>query len=216
MARFVVDARERKLSNLFGDLVETETLDVGDILCTYEDGSGWVAERKTASDLAKSLKDGRWAEQKDRLSKSGLTVVYIIEGELKEDAAMHGALLSSLVRAEVVERVHVFRTWDLKETKRLLELLREKMPEHCHVANDTLATSKRKKDNSLENIWIRQIACIPLFSESVARAILLHFGSLRDLQEALRAPAPFPDVPIHPSGSLLGKARIEKLREVFA
>ena len=211
-----MDARERKLSNLFGDLVETETLDVGDILCTYEDGSGWVAERKTASDLAKSLKDGRWAEQKDRLSKSGLTVVYIVEGELKEDAAMHGALLSSLVRAEVVERVHVFRTWDLKETKRLLELLQEKMPEHCHIPNNTLATSKRKKDNSVENIWIRQIACIPLFSESVARAILLHFGSLRDLQEALRAPAPFPDVPIHPSGSLLGKARIEKLREVFA
>ena len=210
-----MDARERKLSNLFGD-VDTETLDVGDILRTYEDGSGWVAERKTASDLAKSLKDGRWAEQKDRLSKSGLTVVYIIEGELKEDAAMHGALLSSLVRAEVVERVHVFRTWDLKETKRLLELLREKMPEHCRIPNGTLATSKRKKDNSLENIWIRQIACIPLFSESVARAILLHFGSLRDLQEALRAPAPFPDVPIHPSGSLLGKARIEKLREVFA
>ena len=141
-----------------------------------------------------------------------------VEGELKDDPTMHGALLSALVRAEVVENAHVFRTWDMKETKRLLEHLRDKMGSACHAPTETLATStsKRKKDNAVENIWIRQIACIPLFSESVARAILVHFGSLRDLQEALRTPGPFPDVPIHPKGTLLGKARIEKLREVFA
>ena len=65
MGRLVVDQRERQLLGLLPG-VERATLDVGDVLCRYEDGSGWIAERKTASDLAASLKDGRWAEQKDR------------------------------------------------------------------------------------------------------------------------------------------------------
>ena len=245
MAELVIDARERKLIKLFGSDARVETLDVGDVMCTYADGSGWVAERKTAKDLAKSIVDGRWAEQKDlegvatppwvlnwgvknrdahedddipfddRLFKSGFTVLFIVEGALQEAPAMRESLLGALVKAEVLERAHVFRTWDINESKQLLEYLREKMRSSCHVPTDTLAACKRKKDSSVENIWIRQLACIPGFSEQIARAITEHFGSLRGLEEALRADA-FPDVPIHPSGRLLGKARIEKLREVFA
>ena len=52
MARLVVDRRERQLIKLLGsDAVDVQTLDVGDVVCRYE-GSGWVAERKTAKDLA--------------------------------------------------------------------------------------------------------------------------------------------------------------------
>ena len=80
-AKLVLDARERKLIKLFGDgEINLETLEVGDALCTYEDGSGWVAERKAAKDFANSIKDGRWSEQKDRLWKSGYTVIFIVEG----------------------------------------------------------------------------------------------------------------------------------------
>ena len=45
----IIDARERKLIKLFAaEQISVETLDVGDILCKYEDGSGWIADRKTA------------------------------------------------------------------------------------------------------------------------------------------------------------------------
>ena len=48
----IIDARERKLIKQFAaDQVVVETLDVGDFLCKYEDGSGWIAERKTAGNL---------------------------------------------------------------------------------------------------------------------------------------------------------------------
>ena len=57
--------------------------------------------------------------------------------------------------------------------------------------------------------------CIPSFSESIARAILQHFnGSMRELRDALRAPVPFPDVPISATGRL-GRERIAKLQEIF-
>ena len=46
-----IDARERHLAALFGaGAVEVVTLDVGDVLCEYPDGTSWVAERKTAAD----------------------------------------------------------------------------------------------------------------------------------------------------------------------
>ena len=48
----IIDARERKLIKQFAaDQISVETLDVGDILCKYSDGSGWIAERKTAGNL---------------------------------------------------------------------------------------------------------------------------------------------------------------------
>ena len=48
----IIDARERKLIKLFAaEQISVETLDVGDILWKYSDGSGWIAERKTAGNL---------------------------------------------------------------------------------------------------------------------------------------------------------------------
>ena len=48
--RLVVDARERELVSLFAGAVQIRTLDVGDVLCEYGDGTSWVVERKTAAD----------------------------------------------------------------------------------------------------------------------------------------------------------------------
>ena len=64
--RLIVDARERSLIQLLGD-VEVKTLDVGDVLC--EDAS-WIMEQRTADNLARSIMDGRWQEQKHRLMQN--------------------------------------------------------------------------------------------------------------------------------------------------
>jgi len=123
-------------------------------------------------------------------------------------------LLGALVNLELMG-VHVFRTWSLPETKDLLQHLLTKMQSSPSTPMQTLVTNKRRKFSEPNTIWIRQIACIPTFSESIARAILQHFnGSMRELCEALGAPAQFPDVPISATGRL-GKARIAKLKEIF-
>ena len=165
--------------------------------------------------MAKSIQDCRLDEQKDRLYNLGYKVVFIVEGNLKDASFTYESLLGAVVNAELTEGTHVFRTWDIKETHQLIQQLHKKMPLHCHAPTDSLVTNKRKKDNTIENIWIRQLACIPLISEGIARAILVHFGSMRDLRDALQSSV-FPDVPIRASGGVLGKARIERLREVFA
>ena len=93
----IVDKRERHLLALFGDGgVQADTLEVGDVLCRYSDGSCWVAERKSTQDMANSIKDGRWEEQKARLASSGLHVFYILEGDFK---AVEGLAYGALVGA---------------------------------------------------------------------------------------------------------------------
>ena len=52
----------------FGEsTVERRRLDVGDVMLTGDSGAVVLIERKTWADLAKSLTDGRYAEQKARL-----------------------------------------------------------------------------------------------------------------------------------------------------
>ena len=216
--KLVVDARERSLIKLLGKEIEVRTLEVGDIMCEYEDGSFWIAERKTADDLAASIHDGRWEEQKDRLLKSGGRVIYIIEGDFRSARFSFQSLMGACVNAAVRDDLLIFRTWAIEETKQLVQQLVKKFPS-ASTAPRALGlaglTSKRKKDSEAETIWIRQIMCVPTISESIARAILKHFGTIHDLQQALKDPKAFPDVLIGPNAKL-GRARINKLAEVFA
>ena len=96
----LVDERERKemgtiCSGLAADniLFEVCTLSVGDYLfvCRLKDAFGLneayvldcIIERKIAHDLAQSIVDGRWKEQKFRMKQSGLrNVLYLMEGDL--------------------------------------------------------------------------------------------------------------------------------------
>ena len=61
------------------------SLPVGDLLCTYDAGGcSWIMERKRADDFAASIQDGRWREQTGRLMASGHRVVFMIEGDLRQ------------------------------------------------------------------------------------------------------------------------------------
>ena len=214
MPRLIIDRREHQLLRMMPH-AESETLAAGDVLCQNESGSGWLAERKTAGDLARSLKDGRWEDQCDRILNSGLQAVLIIEGSLRDADFPYEPLMAACVSAAARGGTLLFRTWDVEETVHLIGQLAKKVEVPCCKPISTLGTSKRKKDTLAENIWVRQLACIPTFSEGVARALLAHFGTLMDLQRALRAPRNFPTVQIAPT-LVLGKARLAKLVEVLS
>jgi len=109
-----------------------------------------------------------------------------------------------------------FSTGQPTSYKHLLLQLAKKFEGKVDAPKTLGVTNKRKKDSEIETIWIRQLMCIPMISEGVARAIMKHFGNPTDLREALKAPTKdFPDVQISPN-TLLGKARIKKLAEVFS
>ena len=95
-----IDTRERELIKKCEDLlvavpafkelkIEVHQLPLGDIIISYNQNGNPIdnilVERKTLSDLAASIKDGRYEEQSYRLNGLPLhnhNIVYLIEGDL--------------------------------------------------------------------------------------------------------------------------------------
>ena len=95
---------------------EVQDLPLGDVMCTYEDGSTWIAERKTQYDLASSIKNGRWGEQTKRLYDSICKIFYIIEGDLRDTTMPYNALVSATLNGEMRTNTHVIRSISVNET----------------------------------------------------------------------------------------------------
>ena len=211
-----IDSREKGLIRIFegaGVAHQVATLPVGDVVCQYENGRIWIAERKRSDDLAASLKDGRWREQSVRLFGSGHQVVYMLEGDFRDAGVLYPNLLGAWMNSELRRNCCVFRTIDLEETALVLRGLMAKL-EHApsyaaptHGLAHPLPKRKRNEDDNV--VFLRVLMCVPSISEAVARKLAEHFDNLTQLQESLRG-SKFPT--IRPSEkTALGKARIAKL-----
>ena len=93
--KIVIDNREHSLIKLmtamntnenFNIDIEVKTLDLGDIsICSNGGEELLLIERKCVSDLASSIKDGRYKEQSFRLNGYPLhnhNIIYLIEGSI--------------------------------------------------------------------------------------------------------------------------------------
>ena len=214
-----IDRREVRLSHALADFPHTlVSLPVGDVLCEYRDGrSSWVAERKTATDLASSIKSGRWSEQTSRLHQAAYTrIFFIVEGDLRWAEFPYKSLLGALLNAELRPNSHVIRSIDVDETAAIVIALSEKAGNPPLGIPGGLSppkpTSKRKRDS--ETVGSRQLMCIPSISEKTSKALLSHFGNLPALIAALADPNSFPRVRLD-ARSCLGKKRIELLCKFF-
>ena len=212
-----VDYRERGLIEALASVPHTvQTLPVGDLVCVYEEGNTWIAERKRADDLAKSIKTGRWRDQLDRLHATGSRrIFFLVEGDLRSTSMGHESLLGACVNAELRKGSHVIRTMDLEETAAVVRHLVEKGGSCPGLPSSlTPPVAKRKRDADRETCWLRQLMCIPSISERIARKLLDEFGTLPAIQKAL-AEGGMKKVRID-DRTCLGKARIEKLTYYLA
>ena len=89
--QFIIDNRERKVIDCISKKnieYKLTNLNIGDYIFAYnpkEDNPKVIIERKTVDDLASSIKDGRYKEQKVRLlneQNNGHQIIYIIEGNI--------------------------------------------------------------------------------------------------------------------------------------
>ena len=206
-----VDCREKKLIAVLADVpFQVKQLPVGDVTCEYAEGSGWVAERKTAHDLAKSIVDGRWADQTERLLHSGYSYVFfLVEGDLSSTNLPHEALIGACVNAELRHGSHLIRTACVEETVLVIKHLVKKCADGARgIPTGICPPSKRQRD--AETVWLRQLMCIPSISERIARKLLEHFGALRSLQAALGDLSSFPRVRLD-ARTCIGTTRLQML-----
>jgi|UniRef100_A0A6C0J535 crossover junction endonuclease MUS81 len=101
MLKLIVDNREHAVIKNLNIDYETAQLSIGDFQFWNDDQLIMVIERKTYADLAASIKDGRYSEQKYRLNElsktTGCSVVYFIEGKINNNYNIPEATLKSCI-----------------------------------------------------------------------------------------------------------------------
>ncbi len=136
VAKIKIDFRENELINTLKTNIENvpkfknielcvQNLHIGDIVLALDDKDYIIIERKTVSDLASSIKDGRYEEQSFRLDGSEYhnhNIMYLIEGDLTKmpnyfkNNIDKMTLYSALFSLNYFKGFSVLRTINLVET----------------------------------------------------------------------------------------------------
>ena len=194
----IIDNRERQLADLLTDMVYTKkNLELGDLVWEHEDRSVLVCERKTWADLAASIKDGRFRNQKKRLLETynPQKLAYIIEGTgdfSDSDVVMINGitkktLLSCVYNTTLRDNIRVFRTGSLVETVELIRSLHSRLcqdPAKFGVGSVGVGVGAEQivkvTVRTPQEYFIRALCQIPGVSLKTATAIAAKYSTFAD------------------------------------
>ena len=190
-----IDNREQKLITQLKDIEYTVCqLELGDIIISLDDNIIIIIERKTTNDLECSIKDGRYKEQKYRLSKlkdDNIIVMYLIEGTKKTKSSW-SAQINTMIR----DNLYVFRTYNIQETVEFLQTVMKNIPKFIDSFNksnndDTQqpiqstdyinSVTIKKKQTCSKDIFCLQLQQISGISVTIAKCIQDIFPNWKEL-----------------------------------
>jgi len=157
-----IDVRETKLIELIKSNEEikikeynviVETLHLGDIvICDDEGNDVVIIERKSISDLASSIMDGRYNEQSYRLNNSIIhnhNIIYLVEGDLQiyrpYSNINKNTIYSSIFTLNYYKGFSVLRSMNLMETSDIIVRIFDKL----------VREKKKKKEGFYSNILFK-------------------------------------------------------------
>lgn len=214
VTEMVIDVRERDLIDAMRDRngVRVATLELGDIVLRWRGTTVLTIERKTLADLAASIGDGRYHEQKLRLMRAAdvdpTRTLYLLEGAGGAGVIARQTLLGVVVNTMLRDNMKVYRTSTLAESVELLERMRVRLIDRTADASAYFAsgasastsaatldvayasTLKRVKKENLDarTCIVSQLAQVPGVSAWMAGAIVGRYGaSMARLCDELRA-----------------------------
>jgi len=217
----IVDYREKELYDrlrlLIDDegIVTTSNLLMGDIVFvrsrelpeTITDGGMLYMERKTIADLSSSISDGRYHEQKQRITSNVERgrIVYVVEGRIPSTptyymnevkiTSVHSALLHTAFRDNII----VHRTADCSETAVFVFQLWKritKTPDEwegyfsrsgvacVQPVADKALYMKRSDNNKPEVAFVNMLAQVNGCSARIAEAITQKYATMYALVTA--------------------------------
>ena len=203
-----IDTRERQIKDFFRGLpyVKIQNLPLGDIIFQWDNEDILIIERKTIDDLAHSIKDGRFREQKMRLISNYPTskIMYLIEGNLDlsmeieiQNALPIKTIYSSIYNMILRDNLHVYKTTGISETLRFiknmvwkletqkLNFMKTYTKQDYHEANMKMNLGK-KKDMDKHTCFMYQLCQVKGVSQSIAKAITDKYPSWKELYDTLQ------------------------------
>lgn len=185
----LIDNRERgpngevfkdEIKNKSNIKCEERNLSLGDFCWIYTDPDtdveyilDFIIERKTLSDLADSIVDGRYTEQKYRLKNTKISnVYYIFEGTnyvVRRNNITKQALNTAIYNTVNIHNINIFKAGSIDDTVNFLIQL-DKYVKKYQFNKDNLMlydeftqNNAKTKNSSLENIFIRQLRCVIIY-----------------------------------------------------
>lgn len=201
------------LTSSYPDItVVTENLLIGDMaVCDMEGKEVIIVERKTISDLAASIRDGRYKEQSHRLHNADIhnhNIYYLIEGNIRtfkpsrfgKRPITWKEVISAMTSLSFHKGFSIHRTIDSVETCMWLmqtaDKLRRSKEEPFYTDSETIPksstdyidVSKRAKKANIDesNIGAIMLAQIPGVSTTSAIAVINKSGGIDKLIEKLK------------------------------
>ncbi|KYK27859.1 hypothetical protein AYK20_01885 [Thermoplasmatales archaeon SG8-52-1] len=182
--KIIVDNREYR-SNVVKNLaiketfVEPQQLDVGDYVLSSRIG----VERKNVEDFLESLINGKLFKQMAQLRDAYSRPILILEGEnlLTKRNINHNAIFGSLASISVDFGIPVLTTKDAMETADLLKVIAQREQREDKKA---VAIRGEKTQMSIRERQQFIIEGLPNVSAVIAKRLLNHFGSVRDIANA--------------------------------
>jgi crossover junction endonuclease MUS81 len=177
-------------------VIEQKQLDVGDAVISVGDVT-MIFERKAGADLAASVKDGRYREQKRRMGDATVSkhVTYIVENANNcslQRSIIDGVVVNTMYR----DGMHVIFTDNVRHTADWLITIAYKVlaDPAKFAASDSTRTyidSLKVKSKKIENIdkktcYLLQLAQIPGVSTKLAESIAEVYPSMYQLLHDLR------------------------------
>jgi len=212
-----LDYREKKLNGQLLKLKDTnkfdkisivlENLSIGDVIICDDDGKEkMIIERKTLSDLASSIKDGRYAEQSYRLNGYSMVnhnIVYLLEGIIADwperKARMtrtpKKTLYVTMFSLQYYKGFTTINTKNVEETAEYIVRVTDKLSRDkkqcyydssCNYVPYTSVVKKEKKKNiTPENIDIIMLNQIPGISLKTSEVIIEKYKTVYNLIQEL-------------------------------
>lgn len=157
--------------------IDERNLSLGDFIWIYTDPNDsikyvidYIIERKTLNDLASSIIDGRYNEQKYRLKVSGFSnITYLFEGTSysNEKNISKSALNTAINNTMTIHDINAIKTHSTKDTVRYLLLLDSYIKRSCGILRDKnnnkitfdeyMKLNAKTKNASVESVFVQQL-----------------------------------------------------------
>ena len=182
--KVIVDHREYRSNvvrnlNSKGVTIDAQQLDVGDYILSSRIG----VERKEVDDFLSSLIDGKLFKQVKNLRDTYSRPILVLEGEnlLTKRNINHNAIFGSLASITVDYGVSVLTTKNSHETADLLRVIASREQRDDKKA---VAIRGEKTQMSMTERQEFIIEGLPNISAVLAKRLLAHFGSIKDIANA--------------------------------
>ena len=208
ITNLIIDNRERDLIEFYNnsdnskkcnikfDNIKFKNLDLGDIVIKVNDKIILLIERKTLSDLSKSIKDGRYKEQKNRIIHSlheKVRKMYLIEGFNYKKFHMNNKIFDSVIYNTIVrDNIHILRSNDMESTISIInniylrcdkfnKKIYDQIYNNINETYESVCHVKKKNNLTKEVCHLNQLQQIPSVSKTIAKIILNKYGNLQNI-----------------------------------